>query len=287
VTIADHITRIHLLVCGTFSVCTVAHLPAGHPLRVLLQPSIVETIRVNNYFVGLLLGSESSAAPSYTRYDLSTLHAVVRQESEGFDLRCMDPCFDRNDRQVADLQGMVTVEGACELWDLFHSHALEYCNLFLAAPDAPTRAWVEAIHEAMPGGILRFLGLEDLGEVGPAHVARLVCVLSFTASVRHNLIGDMTRNYYLYPHWFPPAVPEGGGPPPRGVVMEKANAIAVSAIQRYWLLDDTIPTVDETAQAMLSRFQDGLRAYRSRMAARPEDFRYVPDPEALMSSVHQ
>lgn len=90
-TFVEHLLYCHMVVGNSYVVATLEALPSRHELRSLLQPFVIETLRVNNDNVDGLIKSEHSNVPAYTGYPLSVLNNATKTMALGFDFRMMDP----------------------------------------------------------------------------------------------------------------------------------------------------------------------------------------------------
>ena len=285
-TFVDHLIGGHLIVTGTMAVVTVAVLPAHHPLRQLIHPFTIETMKVNNYNVDGLIKHEGSNVPTYSGYGLQTLYELMTQATSDFDLSKLDPEKLAETNGIGRDEAFVTLQSCREVWQILRDYTTKYCARFISNLDFETRIWVETLDSDLPGGVCSYLGIDSLEEVNSGHIARLVAVLAYTASVHHYLVGTLTRNYYLYPRDFPTVVPVDGGLPPAGIVMEKSNSIAIAGIQRYRLVDDSMRFEDPAAQTLLEECQQNLKSYWTNVEKTHDDRRYHVNPNELMSSIH-
>lgn len=283
-TFVDHLTNVHLCSANCFATATFLAFSARHPLRVLLQPFMVETIRVNNDNIDGLIKSEMSNVPSYTGYPLATLNSIMKGAFETFDLRWFDPELRRDLLKQGNAAHFPTMHSVNEVWKLYRKLTTDWCKTYLPTVDPETMIWCKELDARVPNGVKGVLGLTDLdSQLTPEHVAHLAAIFMFTSSVWHYTVADMMRNYELFPDRVPTAI-NADGVPTLGIMYEKRNSITIAAVLRYRLLDDGVYLPEPKMRELWGAFQSGLKAYEASVPA-PLKL-YSVAPSKVPSSVH-
>ena len=285
VTVVEHLVHRHLIAANLWSIAMHLAFSVRHPLRVLLQPFVIETMRVNNDQVDGLILSEASNVPSYSGYRLATVAAVIRDAVAKFDACSLDPELSARAQGQLDDPTFVTVESVVRLWRIFRKFTLAWCEAHLPEIDIQTRIFCEELDFRVPNGVKKVLGLEDWGALQVKHVAHLLALGMFAASVGHHVVNDLTRDYMMQFHLMPPAI-DADGHPTRGVVYEKRNGMFVSAVKRYFLVDDTVHLPTPVMKRLWTGFQDDLKAYEAEALRDPSARRYRVKPRNVGSSIH-
>lgn len=284
-TLVDHLTYVHIAGAGTFTVVTHMALGTRHPLRILMQPFIVETMRVNNDNIDGLILSEHSNVPSYTGYPLATVNAAVRNALDIFDIRRFDAEYFAASHGYLDDPTFPTIQSTVDLYRIFLRFTTAWCAAHLKEIDLETRIWCQELDYRIPNGIKKLIGIDDFDELTSQHVAHLCAVGMFTASVWHYVVANMPREYELHFKVMPPVI-DANGHPSRGAVYEKRNSITIADLFRYALLDEFVYLPTSEMQTMWSKFQAELRAYEAELADDPAMRRYKVAPSKVPSSVH-
>jgi hypothetical protein len=284
-TFIEHLINLHLITAGTFAIATIEALPTRNPLRALLQPFVEGTILVNNNNIDGLIKTKHSNVPSYTGHPLETVYQAIREVASGFDLRTMDPVWRAKNQNTLD-QAFITIQSRVDIFQMFSDLTRRYCNEVLTALDPEVRAWTKLLDVYIPNGIMKLIGIEDWQELNLDHVAHLVAVLTYSASVSHHLVADMVRDYMMSFHIMPPAI-DANGDPSLGIVLEKMNSISVASIIQYKLLDNTCK-LPEKGQDCWNEFQTRLAEYKHFVdgAAEREEQPYLIHPQLIPSSIH-
>lgn len=284
-TVIEHLINCHMCVGEAHVLAAVEALPSHHPLRAIIQPFAIETLRVNGDNIDGLIKSEHSNVPSYSGYPLGALDNVLRDVAKGFDVRRMDPEW-RSSQQGTLGAGFQTVEAEVELFRLFKQMWHRYLHEVVQQVDAPTRAWVQLVDNYIPNGVKALAGIQDWEQLNLAQVAHVASVVTFTSSVIHHIVADMVRDYMMSFHVMPSAVKTDGFPT-RGTVVEKMNSITIAGILRYRLVDDTVVLPGGPARDIWNEFQAGLKAIQSRIDQGPaEEHLYRIHPVKVPSSIH-
>lgn len=282
-TFIEHLIYCHMAVGESHVLAATEALPSRHPLRAIIQPFAIETLRVNDDNIDGLIKTENSNVPSYTGYPLATLHAVIKMVASGFDLRVMDPEWRATQQGTMDFP---TVQARVEIFRLFREMCSRYCREVLKEIDAPTRAWCQLVDRYIPNGVKGLAGITDWEKLSLEQVAHVLAVCTYTSSVTHHVVADTVRDYMMSFHIMPPAVAEDGYPT-RGMVLEKMNSITVAGILRYRLVDDSVVLPEGAARGIWSDFQKSLKAIQARIDASPADQRrYQVHPVKVPSSIH-
>lgn len=282
-TFIEHLIFCHMSVAEHLALASIEALPSRHPLRAFLQPFTIETLRVNDDNIDGLIKTEHSNVPSYTGIPLSTLHAVIKAISSGFDLRKMDPVWRSTGQGTADFP---TVKARIELFQLFRTLCDRYCKEVLKEVDAPTRAWCALLDKYVPNGVAKVAGITDWEKLTLEQVAHVLAVCTYTVSVTHHVVADTVRDYMMSFTIMPPSIAEDGYST-KGMVLEKMNSITVAGILRYRLMDDSSVVPEGAGRAIWAEFQSGLKAIQARVDASPADQRrYQVHPNKIPSSIH-
>lgn len=284
-TLIDHLTHMHVASAGTWAICTHLAFSPRHPLRVLLQPFVVETMRVNNDNIHGLILSEHSNVPSYSGYPLVTINNVIRRVICDFDVRYLDAEHRARVQGQLDDPTFPTVQSVVTLWRMFRDLTQAWCEEHLPEIDLETRIWCEELDHRVPNGVRKLLGIDDFKELKIEHVAHLLAVGMFAASVWHHVVADLTRDYMMQFHLMPPAI-NANGYPTRGIVLEKMNSIAIAGLLRYKLLDNTVHLPAGSMRKLWGKFQDGLKEYEEAARREPSTLRYRVMPSRVPSSIH-
>jgi hypothetical protein len=196
----------------------------------------------------------------------------------------MDPEW-RAMNQNTHGQGFITIQSRIEIFQMFRDLTRRYCNEVLTTLDPEVRAWTKLLDKYIPNGVIKLIGIEDWQELNLDHVAHLVAVLAYSASVSHHLVADMVRDYMMSFHIMPPAI-DANGYPREGIVLEKMNSISVASIIQYKLLDNTCK-LPEKGQGCWDEFQSRLSAYQAKVdAADHQTQPYLIHPHLIPSSIH-
>jgi hypothetical protein len=283
-TFVDHLTHVHLCGANTWAICTFLAFSARHPMRILLQPFTVETIKVNNDNIDGLIKSELSNVPCYTGYPLATLNAVMKGAFEDFDLRWFDAELRQKDLKQTDPKRFPTLQSVVDMWRIYRKFTKAWVDAYLTEIDAETMIWCKELDARVPNGVKGLLGITDLEkELTPDHVAHLATIGMFICSVWHFTVADMMRNYELFPDKVPTAV-NADGLPTVGIMLEKRNSIAIAAVFRYRLVDDSAYMPEPKMRALWSAFQSDLKAYEANIPAELKLYSVIPS--LVPSSVH-
>ncbi len=285
-TFVDHLTHVHLLGAGTWTVCTHLALPAHHPLRILMQPFIIETMRVNNDNIDGLIKSDHSNVPNYTGYSLAALNEVMRAAVAKFDVRWFDAELRAAGAGQLDDPAFPTMESAVTLWRIYRKFVDGWVKQHLPTVDLETRIWCQELHARVPNGVSQLLGIKDFEtELTLEHVAHLATMGIFTASVWHHVVANMGREYEMQFDVMPPALDKDGHTT-LGIVYEKRNSITIAGLLRYKLIDDTVYLPQDSMKQLWQSFQSELKAYEAGLDQDPAGKFYRVVPSQVPSSVH-
>ena len=283
-TFIEHLTFIHIATAGVLSIVARMAFSARHPLRVLIQPFTAETNRVNNYNIDGLILTPKSNVPSYSGYSLEQASTLLRASAEDFDLRLIDPEFRAGLQGTLDDPTFPTVESAVSVYRIFKRFTETWCKHYLKTIDLETRIFCEEFDYRSAKGIRGLLGVDRWEELDHTHIAHLLAVCFFGASVGHHIVNDLTRNYFMSFHRMPTAI-DSNGFPTWGVVLEKQESVVSAGSQRYKLLSEPkMPDLD--AQRMWDTFQNELRAYERGLPPDPLAADYYIYPSRVACSVH-
>lgn len=284
-TFLEHLVYLHIATAGVWSIAARMAFSTRHPLRVLLQPFTEETNRVNNYNIDGLILSEQSNVPLYSGYTLEQACALLRRAALDFDVRLMDPEYRATIQGQLGDETFPTVDSAVSLFRIYRRFTGEWCRAHLKEIDLETRIFCEELDFRVANGIRKLLGIQTWQELTLDHVAHLLAVGAFAASVGHHIVNDLTRDYFMSFHLMPPAL-AADGHPTLGVVLEKQNSIFSAGIQRYRLMSQAAMP-DELSKRLWAEFQRELRRYEDGLAsADPESVPYRIHPSRVSSSIH-
>ncbi|HWL85416.1 MAG TPA: hypothetical protein VNO21_06420 [Polyangiaceae bacterium] len=284
-TLVDHLTHVHIVGAGTWALCARLALPARHPLRILMEPFVVETMRVNNDNIDGLILSENSNVPSYTGYPLSTVHAVMREAVSNFDVRWFDAEHRAKEQGQLDDPAFPTMQSAVDLWRVFRRFTSAWCKEYLETIDPETRNWCQELQNRVPNGVFKLIGIDDLSHLTSEHVAHLAATGMFTSSIWHYIVANTARDYEMQFDIMPPAI-DADGHPTLGIVLEKRNSITIADLLRYKLLDDKVPLPTDAMKRLWAQFQAELKGYEEASREDPSTQRYRVAPSEVPSSVH-
>ena len=262
-TLIEHLVNIHLIAAGALAISAVEAFRHDHALRELLQPFLIEVVRINNTYVDGLIREETSNVPQYTGYSLSTVHRTIDLAARRFDLARMDPERRAIIQGTGDQPGFATVQSAIELWHAFRDMVRAYVGACAAEVDEPMRTWVRALDAHVPNGVCRALHIEDPSEVTLEQVAYLVALLAYVSSVGHHIVADLTRDYMLQFDAMPPAVARDGTLP-LGPILEKQNSVTIATVTRYRLLDEGMVFSSPAGREVWEQFRARLREVERR-----------------------
>ena len=285
-TALDHLTHMHIIGAGTFSICTISTLPPEHPLRILLQPFVIETNTVNNNNINGLIQTEQDNVPSYTGYKLDTINSLMRNTTMNFDISYLDPeqRFQKYG-QRQDLKSFPTVESLLEIFGMFKKFTNGWVDQHVENVDEATRNWVRELDNHIPNGVLGLVGISSTDELTTKHVAHIAATFMFTASVWHHVVADMTSDYFMQFDAMPPSM-NSDGHTTFGVMLEKRNSILVAALLRYKLVSEIDYYEDESMKELWNGFQSDLKGYSSTLDSKGESRHYYIDPRVVPSSIH-
>jgi hypothetical protein len=284
VTYIEHLIFCHLILAEQFALATHSVFATRHPLRILVQPFIRETVRVNTNIDGLILNDYSNV-PSYTGIPLRTLYAVLQDVVRNFDIRILDPVHRAEEQGTRNEAGFHTLESLFQLFSLFRELCSDFCHNVLKSVDLETLAWCKLLDEYIPNGIRTLLGISDWTELTLEHLSYLLAVCTYTTSVAHHLVADRTRDYFMTFQAMAPAIADDGLPQ-EGMVIEKMNSIMFAGALRYRLLDPDVPMPGAAAQEIWKRFQNRLQQTQAAVEADGVNRFYRIEPQIVPSSVH-
>ena len=295
-TFIDHLTYCHILGAQNNALATLKTLPSDHPLRIMIQPFITETTKVNNELIDGLIKYERSNVPSYTGYSLATLDKLMIDFVNNFDVRVLDPELRYTLRGVPlDDPKFPTVQSTVEIFKIYRSFSEAWCQEYMKnGVDDDTKAYVLALQEQTPNGIFPLVGIKSIDELTVWHVAHIAATLIFTGSVWHHNVNDLTGPYMFSFDVMPTAMDKNGFPT-KGVVLEKRNSIVAASKYRYYVLPkegqktksikDILP--EPSMKNIWTQFEDDLKKYKTRKDSKPSDIKdFCIDPFDITSSIH-
>jgi len=282
-TFVEHLVLLHIATAGVWGIVAQMAFSTRHPLRVLLQPFTEETNRVNNYNIDGLILTESSNVPAYSGYTLEQSCQLIRQAAKDYDVRLMDPEYRARVQGQLNDPAFPTVESVVTVFQIFRRFTGEWCRAYLRELDLETRIFCQELDHRVANGIRKLIGIEQWEELTVEHVAHILAVGMFAASVGHHIVNDLTRDYFMSFHLMAPAI-DADGYPTLGVVLEKQSSIFTAGIQRYKLIAQAaIP--DEQGRRLWAQFQTELKAYEADLTKDPESA-YRIHPSRVSSSIH-
>ncbi|WP_394833998.1 hypothetical protein LVJ94_46585 [Pendulispora rubella] len=284
-TLADHLTHMHIVGAGTWTICTRLALPARHALRVVLEPFVVETMRVNNDNIDGLILSENSNVPSYTGYTLATVHGAMRDVISNFDIRWLDAEYRAKEQGLLDDPAFPTMQSAVDLFRIFRRFTSAWCKEFVPTVDTDSRNFCQELHSRVPNGVFKLLGIDGIEQLMPEHVAHLVAIGMFSESIWHCIVANMVRDYEMQFDIMPPAI-NAEGHPTLGLVLEKRNSITIADLLRYKLVDDRVPLPTEAMKQCWAKFQSDLKSYEADVRKDASTQRYRVIPSEVPGSIH-
>ncbi|WP_394844781.1 hypothetical protein LZC95_48010 [Pendulispora brunnea] len=284
-TLADHLTHLHIVAAGTWTICTRLTLPARHPLRCLLEPFVIETMRVNNDNIDGLILSENSNVPSYTGYTLATVHGAMRNVISDFDIRWLDAEHRAKEQGLLDDPAFPTMQSAVDLFRIFRRFTSAWCKEFVPTIDPETRNFCQELQNRVPNGVFKLLGIDGIAQLTTEHVAHLVTIGMFSESIWHTIVANMVRDYEMQFDIMPPAI-NAEGHPTLGIVLEKRNSITIADLLRYKLLDDNVPFPNDAMKQSWAKFQADLKDYEAGVRKDASTQRYRVIPSEVPGSIH-
>ena len=284
-TLIDHLVNCHLATCGAYAISFTEILSAKHPLRIIMHPTIVETFTVNDYQIDGLILNEQSNVPIYTGYPLQTLNEMIKSYSKSFNLAMMDPIYLAKKNESYEHDSFKTVNSSIDIWSIMLKYYNSLCDLYFSEIDTEVKIWIETIDRYIPNGVKDYLEISNFNEVRSNHLAKLLTLQAYTSSVKHFIVGTMTRNYFMFPKIFPSVIQKDTLSAPDGVAMLRTNSATIAGISRYKLIDNSIPMPSKGGKKIQKKFFDELDSY-SKSINHDQDKNYMIDPNELLSSIH-
>ena len=273
-----HLVHTHLLVAGAWATVVQTHLDSDHPLRPLLEPHTVGTLKVNYRAQKVLIGPHGSVVNTYS-FTYDGLRELLRRSLGSFELGQLDVL------QTLKARGLMPLieagrypygEDAISLWEAIKSYVERYLDAAYGPKrsvlgDEALKRCFEALAQLMPDPPL-----------GDTHdqIVDAFSGLIFCVTATHQVVGSMAWDFMTVPDSMPHRAY-------RGVTFDEivpyreeieANLVAkwATAYRTYPLLGDwpRLASSAATRDAM-QRFQDDLRDVGETVDAR-NDKRAVP-----------
>lgn len=303
-TLIDHLTYCHILGAQNNALAIFGALPNDHHLRILMQPFISETTKVNTQLIPGLINFSTSNVPSYTGYPLKDVKSKMKSEIEAFDVKYLDPLqrYEMHGMPTDD-EDFPTIKSTADIYKMYLSLAEEWLAEFMKdGVDEHTKNYVQQLEEHTPNGIFPLVGIDSIAELEPKHVARIIATLMFTGSVWHHNVNDKTGPYFFTNDIMPTAIAENGLPT-WGVVMEKRNSIVAASKYIYYVLPrkdgpgkdkksigdvySANKAISEEGNAIWTKFEQKLIKYSEEINRKPDDIKeFLIEPYDITSSIH-
>lgn len=308
-TFIDHLTYCHILGAQNNALAIFENLPSNHHLRILMQPFITETTKVNNELIDGLIKFEKSNVPSYSGFNLTDLAEMMRRHVKNeFDIRHLDPVqrYTTNGLPLDDTS-LPTIQSTVKIFQIYRQFTEAWCKEFFenGELDSATKGYLSTLQAQTPppggvaglvppGGVAGLVGKDNIDDITVSDVAHIIATLMYTGSLWHHNCNDNIAGYFLSFDVMPTAIDKNGFPT-KGVVLEKRNSIVAAYKHRYYILPkdgqktksikDVLP--DQKMKDIYSDFENNLKAYKTYTDSLASDMKeFVIDPYKITSSIH-
>ena len=296
-TFIDHLTFCHILGAQNNALAIFENLPSKHHLRILMQPFITETTKVNNELIDGLIKFEKSNVPSYSGFNLKDLAQMMRKHVNEFDIRHLDPVqrYTANGLPLDDIS-LPTIQSTAKIFQIYRRFTEAWCKEFFenGELDSATKGYLSTLQALTPGGVTGLVGKDSIDDIIVSDVAHIIATLIYTGSLWHHNCNDNIAGYFFSFDVMPTAIDKNGFPT-KGVVLEKRNSIVAAYNHRYYILPkdgqktktikDVLP--DQKMIDIYSDFENDLKAYKTYTDSLGSDIQeFVIDPYKITSSIH-
>jgi arachidonate 15-lipoxygenase len=261
-----HMTWAHLATAGAFAVATRAAFAADHPIKALLWPHIHGTLDVNNTLAPSLVEPRPGEGVfgDVTNLSHAGVLSAVAESVASFDLRRHDPRFDRRARGVSGRAMGHTEQDALALWAIIERHVSRWVGWAYPSDEAlvadgALAGFGRALEGLVPNG------LRGLDPRTRSDLVQLCTIQVYTASVVHEIVGNLTWNYVPWPDRLPCRVYEGSSRMPRADVHQRFfNALFATNVPNRPLMSDWCDIATTPEQTRLWRTLQEELAQRER-----------------------
>lgn len=286
--IIRHNLYLHLLLSTDFTAISINRLGTGHPIRRLLHVCCKTVLVGNEELAQMHVRNEEGFFTRLFSFSHPVLVQYIGDSLKAFDLRRLDPAFDRDARQMSDPEiRYPTMDNLLPLWNSIQRFVERYVDCYYpddaaALNDGELQGWFAELNEKIPNGVERYASRADREGV------RKLCALFFFAStVDHDLQNNVLWNYAPLSHHIPTIVPADGSLPPVDVALQFLATIMVTWKPFNMLLDDFSSLApDATGAAIIRDFLEDLRALQQQIDGQAYDPSLV-QPRNLNYSVSQ
>jgi Lipoxygenase len=289
VTLVRHFNWLHL-VCGA-SAAMAAHncLPAGHPVRMLLQPHLYATQFGNEIVTRIALapGGDFESIFSFTHEAMCRLFSDT---ASAFDLRMIHPERDAERRGVVHVPGGTpALDNRLALWRVIHDHVERFLSLYFAHDDDLRddlwyMRWLDVLSATIPVGVQELVGTP----VSLEGSVELLATLVYMTTVEHEIVDANIFDYQLWNDVQPARVYETGVGEPLDVYQRLVDYNFILSVNRTPLMSDfssLVPDDDGAARAAFVEFRKDLSALQSQMSELPEAVWRI-EPRALRANMN-
>ena len=288
--IVRHVGGCHLFVSGPTAVCVRNHLRPDHPVALLLWPHVHGALEANNRVVPSVLDARPGPGLFADVFNLEgrAVWHLLSDEAAVFDLRRLDPVYDRCARGMQDAPiDTPTLDDAEALWTVLsrytsgwvHHH---YPSERALLQDSELVAFVDRLGEAVPGGVGSVAGRP----VTRAGLSRLCALLLYNASVQHELVGNLLWDYAPWAMHVPSWMGRDGSGPGLGVYQRFMRSLGGMCVPSRRLMSDwTFLAPDMRSRSLVYALQADLARRQATMETegpRASHRLYPADLEAVV-----
>ncbi|RZI46183.1 lipoxygenase family protein [Candidatus Finniella inopinata] len=279
-TVVRHLLHTHYIVAGTFCAVNNRYLLPNHPLRLLMYPHQYSTLSVNSMNTPLLMANAGSYVPVFFSYDRPTAVNLINQKIGSFNIENMD--IERNTTNrgmtiTGDAQeGTVNYKygnNTISLWNIIKKHVGDYIDVYYTndtavSEDPQIRQWFNALQQYIPNGITHYAASPT-----KTNLQRLITTFIYTASVEHEIVGNIEVNYGIWHNLIPSQVPRDINKRPSIDIFHQYMDISfATSAPSIKLTDDfSYLALDDAGKQSFKDFRTALLAYQQALEARGDN----------------
>lgn len=286
--IIRHNLYLHLLLSTDFTAISINRLGAAHPIRRLLHVCCKTVLVGNEELARMHVRDEEGFFTKLFSFTHPVLVQYISDSLEAFDLRRLDPSYDREARQMTDPEiRYPMMDNLLPLWESIRTFVDRYVDRYypddtVALNDGDLQGWFAELNEKIPNGVERYAPRPDR-----EGVKKLCALFIFASTVDHDLQNNVLWDYAPLSQHIPTIVPADGSLPPVDVALQFLATILVTWKPFNMLLDDFSSLApDETGAGIIRDFLDDLRGLQQQIDGLPHDPSLV-QPKNLNYSVSQ
>ncbi len=286
--IIRHNLYLHLLLSTDFTAISINRLGTAHPIRRLLHVCCKTVLVGNEEVAQMHLRNEEGFFTRLFSFSHPVLVQYIGDSLKAFDLRRLDPAYDREVRQMTDPEiRYPTMDNLLPLWKSTQIFVERYVDQYYpddaaALNDGELQGWFAELNEKIPNGVESYAPRPDR-----EGVRKLCALFIFASTVDHDLQNNVLWDYAPLSQHIPTIVPADGSLPPVDVALQFLATIMVTWKPFNMLFEDFSSLApDATGEGIIRDFLEDLRGLQMQIDGQAHDPSLV-QPKNLNYSVSQ